>query len=208
MNYTKKKMTEVADNPRGFWGKKMLNKMNDRHKGLIKWGLSGIDIEKYRDILDIGCGSGNSLSMMYHKNKKAHFFGVDYSKDSVKMAKKNNKDAITHRHMQIIHGDVCDLPYKDNSFDLIISVESFYYWKNHKKAMKEISRVMKKNGNLAIILEAHKDIPDPEKYDEIKEMLDMVIPGQEDLEKLFADAGLSLTVEKKDEWIKALGTKL
>lgn len=110
--------------------------------------------------------------------------------------------------MQIIHGDVCDLPYKDNSFDLIISVESFYYWKNHKKAMKEISRVMKKNGNLAIILEAHKDIPDPEKYDEIKEMLDMVIPGQEDLEKLFADAGLSLTVEKKDEWIKALGTKL
>lgn len=91
MNYTKKKMTEVADNPRGFWGKKMLNKMNDRHKGLIKWGLSGIDIEKYRDILDIGCGSGNSLSMMYHKNKKAHFFGVDYSKDSVKMAKKTIK---------------------------------------------------------------------------------------------------------------------
>lgn len=207
MIYSKKKMTEVADNPRGFWGRKMLNRMNDRHKNLIKWGLEGLDLTKYRDVLDIGCGSGNSLDIMYRKNKKAHFFGLDYSKDSVKMAKKNNKDAVSKGHMKIIHGDVCDMPYKNDSFDLIVSVESFYYWKKHEKALSEIARVMKKNGKLVIILEAHKDIPNPEKHDEIKNMLDMLIPGQEDFEKLFEKVGLSLTTEKKEDWIKAIGIK-
>ncbi|MEG0156914.1 MAG: class I SAM-dependent methyltransferase [Anaerovoracaceae bacterium] len=207
MNYSKRKMTQVADNPRGFWGRKMLQRMNDRHKGLIKWGISGIEIPAYQDILDIGCGSGNALSILYHKNKQAHLFGVDYSKDSVKMAKKNNRDAIDKGHMKIVHGNVLDLPYKENTFDLIVSVESFYYWKNHKKALAEISRVMKKNSLLILILEAHFDEEEPEKFKEIEQMLDMFIPKKEELISLLSAVGLQVKIETKGDWIKVMGSK-
>lgn len=207
MNYSKRKMTETAGNPQGFWGRKMLNRMNDRHKGLIKWGLEGTDFSKHRDVLDIGCGSGNALAMMYHKNKKAHYFGVDYSKDSVKIARKNNKEAVERGHIKIAHADVVDMPYKNDSFDLIISIESFYYWKDYEKAAREISRVLKKNGTLIIVLEAHNDVPDPEQYDEIKSMIDnFVVPGEKELAEFFAAAGLSFESVKKDNWIRATGS--
>ncbi|MGI6722675.1 MAG: class I SAM-dependent methyltransferase [Anaerovoracaceae bacterium] len=208
MDYTKKKMTEVADNPRGLWGKKMLARMHDRHGKLIKWGLSDTDLSKYHDILDIGCGSGNALSYMYKQNKKAHYFGIDYSKDAVKTAKKNNRAAVQKGHMKIIHGDVCDMPYRPSSFDLIISVESFYYWKNFDKAMAGIAKVMKKGARLVIILETHADIKDPSKNDEVTGILtDMMIPSKDDFKSLFEAAGLSLEIETSDDWIRATGTR-
>ncbi|MGI6735727.1 MAG: class I SAM-dependent methyltransferase [Anaerovoracaceae bacterium] len=207
MDEKRKNMIKVADNPRGPWGLKMLEHMHTRHRRLIRWGLGDLDCKAHRDVLDIGCGSGNALGFLYRRNKSAHYFGLDYSKDSVKVARRNNREAIRLGHMKIAHGDVCDMPYPDRSFDLIISVESFYYWKDYDRAMREICRVLKKNGTLRIVLEANADAGDAEKYEEEKSLIrNMFIPGEKDFREMFERAGLRCTIERKGDWIRAEGT--
>jgi len=207
MKYTESKMRDVADKPEGFWGRRMLNHMNSRHRELIKWGLAAEDLSQYADVLDIGCGSGNSLAYMYRKNPHAHYFGIDYSKDSVKAAKRNNKEAAAKGHMKVMHGDACDLKFPNCTFDLVVSIESFYYWKDHGRAIREISRVLKKNGIAIIVLEANADVSSKEKYEDIQKKLDMMIPGEDDFRRLYEAAGLAADISENGEWIRAVGTK-
>ena len=201
MDENRKKMIETAGNPTGFWGKKMLDHMHTRHMELIQWGLNETDINQYNNVLDIGCGSGNALGYMYNINPNAHYAGLDYSKDSVVRAQSNNRRAVFRGQMKIITGNVCAMPYPDDAFDLIVSVESFYYWKDYDAALAEIKRVLKKDGKVLIILEAHHNTPHPEEYDEMTEVLDMFIGTRKELETMFEKAGFTVNVKEKEDWI-------
>lgn len=204
-----RKMVEVADNPRGAWGRKMLEKMNTGHMKLINWGFENIDMNVFDRILDIGCGSGNSLAMMYAENQEAYYEGIDISEVSVKAAKENNVSAIRTGHMNVRLGNVTDVPYAAEIFDLAVTVESFYYWKEYDKAMDEVARVLKPTGKFLVILEAHGDSDDPERHKEITDILkDMYIPGEADFRKIFSAAGFEAEIKKSGDWIKVLGVKV
>lgn len=43
-------------------------------------------------------------------------------------------------------GDCCCLPFKDNTFNIITSVNTIYFWQNTEKGMSEIYRVLKPGG--------------------------------------------------------------
>ena len=149
---------------------------------LINWGFENIDMNVFDRILDIGCGSGNSLAMMYAENQEAYYEGIDISEVSVKAAKENNVSAIRTDHMNVRLGNVTDMPYAAEIFDLAVTVESFYYWKEYDKAMDEVARVLKPTGKFLVILEAHGDSDDPERHKEITDILkDMYILGEADV---------------------------
>ncbi len=83
-------------------------------------------------ILDLGCGNKPS----YHKHIKGKIICFDKFKN------------------KIIHvvGDVDKLPFKANSFDKVISVNSLYYFKNPFNVVKDLHKILKKNGKLVLVL--------------------------------------------------------
>lgn len=96
-------------------------------------------------ILDIGCGKGYLLYDFLKVLPNAKVFGLDKSKYAIEHSKKEIKDNITF-------GSATYLPWPDNYFDLVISINTLHCLHNYDldKALKEMQRVGKKNKYLCV----------------------------------------------------------
>lgn len=96
-----------------------------------------IKAKKGDRLLDIGCGSGYSLNQLKDKFKEK--MGIDISPESLKMAKK-------YTQAKLIKGNAAKLPFRNNYFDWIISLDAFEHIKDNNKAIKEVYRTLKQKG--------------------------------------------------------------
>lgn len=100
---------------------------------------------KVKTILDLGCGVGRNLIPLVKQGFKVS--GIDYAPEAIKQTSK----ILNQKKIKacLIKGDIYKtLPYKDASFDALISVQVIQhsYEKDLIKAVKEIYRVLKPNG--------------------------------------------------------------
>ena len=103
--------------------------------------LNAINNIHFNKILDLGCGTGIILKEISSKNSSVELFGLDLSENMIAQATRRLGTAA-----KLTVGDAENLPYLDNTFDLVCCVESFHHYPNPKKALSEINRVLKKGG--------------------------------------------------------------
>ena len=127
---TQEEVTRIGNprKPEGTKGEEMLERMNQSHYEVTGWALSYWEIQEDDRVLDIGCGGGATLHRMAEKVTSGHVTGVDYSDVSVETSRRNNEKNIKSGKMDVLEGSVENLPFADDSFDKIITVESFYFW--------------------------------------------------------------------------------
>lgn len=97
-----------------------------------------------KKILDVGCGTGNVLMKLTTK-KDFSLYGLDISEKMIETAKKNLEDKA-----ELKVGDSEDMPWGDNSFDVVVCNASFHHYPNPEKVLLEMKRVLKNNGTLII----------------------------------------------------------
>ena len=90
-------------------------------------------------VLDLGSGSGRHLT----KIKKGRMYLIDFSKEMIKLARKKAKAKKIPVKFQV--SNISKLPYEKNFFDSAISISALHCLapKEHKRAIKELFRVMK-----------------------------------------------------------------
>lgn len=93
-------------------------------------------------LLDAGCGSGLFSSMAIDTG--AQVIGIDAAPGLLEVARQRNPDN------NFMEEDLEDLPFADNSFDVVTGFNSFQYAGNFEQALNEAKRVLKKNGKLVI----------------------------------------------------------
>lgn len=89
------------------------------------------------EILDFGCGSGLSISMLSEQIPFATFNGVDISEKAVQTAKK--------RGFNVLLLNDSNLPFKDENFDVVVAIFVLHF-SISDHYFKEIFRVLKKTG--------------------------------------------------------------
>lgn len=90
-------------------------------------------------ILDMGCGNGRN--MMYKRN----IIGIDNCEQFVNICKKKG--------LNVLPSDIVSTPFTLESFDYIINIAVFHHLENNcrrKKCLKEMYRLLKKNGEILI----------------------------------------------------------
>lgn len=205
-----------ARNPQGKLGNKLIDKMNVNHEGLAKWSLSHLDISKDNVILDIGCGGGVNVKR-FLKMTENKVYGIDYSELAVEKSIKLNKSAVDEGKCEIIKCSVSNLPFNDNSFDIVTGFETVYFWPDFVNDLKEILRVLKDDGIIFIANEALPKEGD-ERQKELIELLDMNIYSKDELVESLKLSGFSkVTTYLKDskdsftgedaEWICVIAQK-
>ena len=96
-------------------------------------------------ILDVGCGKGFLLFDFTKILPGIEVYGLDISSYAIQNAKPEIKD-------RIVEGSAVSLPYSDNYFDLVISLNTFHNLYNFEliDALREVERVGKKNKYICV----------------------------------------------------------
>lgn len=186
-NYMADEMLLNARKPEGKLGNELIDDMNINHEGLVKWSLNHLDIAEDDVILDVGCGGGVNVER-FLKMTQSKVYGIDYSDLSVERSCELNKAAIDEGRCEIIQASVSDLPFEDNTFDIVTAFETVYFWPDFINDLRQIRRVLKDGGTFFIANEALPNEHD-ERQRHIICLLDMKIYSREELEASLEKAG-------------------
>ncbi len=96
-----------------------------------------------KKILDIGCGTGETLTFLKTIFPNADLFGIDYSSKAVKFSKDRG-------HKNIFKAGANKLPFKKNTFDVILFLDVLEHIDDDFGAIKEAKRVLKSGGKIII----------------------------------------------------------
>jgi len=107
-----------------------------------------IAFQKFKKILDVGCAGGYMANKVNYIFPKSKITGIDVYKESIDYAKKK------YPNINFIVADAHKLPFKDNTFDMVICYETIEHVVNPKKVLAEIKRVMKKNGKALVVMDS------------------------------------------------------
>jgi SAM-dependent methyltransferase len=198
--------------PAGLLGRFILWNMNSRHSKVTDWGLSHISIGTHDSILDVGCGGGRTVSKLAAIATEGKVRGLDYSKESVAVASRINREWIKMGRVEIREGTVSQLPFPDAVFDLVTAVETHFWWPDLSAGMREVLRVLKPGGTLIIIAEIYRGAQTAtaklaEKY---LPLSGMALLSVDEHRELFANTGYSdiqVITEPRKGWICGVGRK-
>jgi len=91
-------------------------------------------------VLDVGCGRGDPTKML--SGKCDYIIGVDVSNvfDRSKIS----------ANLDFLQADALNLPFKDESFDAVVSFDVIEHVQDDLKFLREIKRVLKRGGKLLL----------------------------------------------------------
>ncbi len=100
-------------------------------------------------VLDLACGTGDVLLEIEHRRGGASVLGSDFCHPMLVEAQR--KIAAQRLHSPLFEADALALPLADNSLDLITIAFGFRNLANYENGLRELNRVLKPGGMLAIL---------------------------------------------------------
>lgn len=168
----------------------------------LKQIVNGLGINRGSAVLDVGSGNGVLLPILQQAmSGEGSIVTIDISEKMLQKARAKGSDHIVN-HLQ---ADACALPLITATFDFVICYSSFPHFNDKPAALRELYRVLKKGGLIAIshtasreeINELHRNIGGVVK--------DHIIPQEKDLRQMLQQAGF-VAVEIRDRRDSYLAT--
>ncbi|MDP3740036.1 MAG: class I SAM-dependent methyltransferase [Hyphomonadaceae bacterium] len=119
--------------------------------------IEALGINEGDRILDVGCGHGRSLAVLAARAPKGRVTGVDPSALMVDIAVRRNRDLVKARRVTVAMAEVDALPFPDSSIDKALCVHVLYFWDSLDAGLREIARVLKPGGRLALVFRSAAD---------------------------------------------------
>jgi SAM-dependent methyltransferase len=109
--------------------------------GLYLFMLNHITLDE-KDIIEIGCGRGGGCSLIREKFKAARVVGTDISSGNIKKCKSRYKS----HDIEFLRGDAEKQQFPDNSFDIVLNVESSHCYPSKKDFLSNVSSILRPGG--------------------------------------------------------------
>lgn len=149
----------------------------NKHSEFLKQQLSGCH---NNSVLELACGSGNLSKLLPADNS---YTGIDISPGLIKSAlKKFTKK--NFKNFEFYISDAAELPFSNCSFEICICNLSFNFFSDADKVIKEIHRILRKNGTF------YCSVPVPEKKPEGSIIRGNLL-SEKEFEKIFHDNGFN-----------------
>ena len=121
------------------------NMNRDKNNRYLDAALAGIGADFSGELLEVPVGTGVLTMPVYQRLPQAQITCLDYSEEMMAVAKRRAK-ARGLDHIHFTKGDVGALPFADQSFDLVLSLNGFHAFPDKEAAYQEVWRVLKPGG--------------------------------------------------------------
>jgi ubiquinone/menaquinone biosynthesis C-methylase UbiE len=135
--------------------------MEQHHLYITEQAVRRMDLRPGERVLDLGCGAGwatRLLARLVGDGPRGHgqVVGLDISDEMIRRARATSRE---FENIMFVWGSAEKIPWEENYFDKVLSVESFYYYPDQDRALNELFRVMAPRGRLFILINLYKDNP-------------------------------------------------
>ena len=135
--------------------------MEKHHISITEQTIRRMDLRPGERVLDLSCGVGWATRLMARMvgDGPAGFgqvVGVDIADEMIRRARGASKD---FDNVLFVWGSAQQIPWEENFFDKVLSVEAFYYYPDQERVLAELFRVMAPRGRLFILINLYKDNP-------------------------------------------------
>jgi len=101
-------------------------------------------------VLDLCCGTGD-LALSLARHAKARILGADFSHSMLTRAQEKAGSANGATPLPLFEADALRLPVAEESLDLVTTAFGFRNLANYEEGLREVFRVLKRGGSLAIL---------------------------------------------------------
>lgn len=111
-------------------------------RSLIRSIIDKLKLPPDASILDVGTSTGTNLRLLKEMGF-TNFLGLDRSPEAIHWCAEKGLGTVRQ-------GDVCAIPFSDESFDLVLATDIIEHVDDDLKALQELQRVLKKSGRIVI----------------------------------------------------------
>ena len=112
--------------------------------------IETLDVRPDDKVLEVGFGPGVAIQLLLHRVPAGTVAGIDYSQEMVRQAAARNAVALRNRRVDLRYGSVERLPFADETFDKALAINSMQTWSDAGTGLREIHRVLKHRGHVAL----------------------------------------------------------
>ncbi len=134
----------------GYWTRKGMSYV-EAAENLVQTIGEVAGVNDQSQILDVGCGMGTQdVYLVKHFNPQS-IDAVDVTWKHIERARvRAKKEGISEEQVRFSHGSAVKMPFKDDTFSHVISIEAPEHFDTREKFFYEAYRVMKPGGIFAI----------------------------------------------------------
>lgn len=120
-----------------------LNVIDGAHE-FYPYTASCLPMHENAEVLDLGCGTGLELGFYFKYNPTAKVTGIDLAESMLEVLKNKFSD----KELNAICGSYFDIPFGEECYDAVVSVESLHHFTKEKKTAlyKKVFQALKKGG--------------------------------------------------------------
>jgi len=147
-----KKMAQQLRKPEGEDGLKVGKTMNAGNLQMNMQSIKELNATTNEHILEIGMGNGFFVKDIIGSDESIKYTGCDFSPAMIEEASNINKEFINRGQVEFNLANAEELPFKNETFDKVLTVNTLYFWDNITGVFNEIKRVLKPKGELVITI--------------------------------------------------------
>lgn len=151
--------------PRGIIGTYIGEKMVRQHKTETNWSIELMNIQQGHRILELGCGAGYAIKLIFEEDLAEEIVGLDISPTIIRSARIRNKKAINEKRVKLVQANFNKLPFTNENFNTVFSIQTIYFWTDITTTLSEIYRVLKPKG---VVILTFSDGKEDETWDSIR----------------------------------------
>lgn len=96
-----------------------------------------------RDVLEVGSGRGGGAAWLHRIHRPRSYTAMDFSRNAIRLCKRNyQQDGLV-----FAHGDAESIPFLENTFDIVINVESSHCYQSMAAFLANVKRVLRPGGH-------------------------------------------------------------
>jgi ubiquinone/menaquinone biosynthesis C-methylase UbiE len=133
--------------------------MEIHHSSIAEQTIRVMDIKPGERVLDLGCGTGWATRWLARlaaggPRGSGQAVGLDVSGEMVRRAREQAGD---FDNLLFVWGSAQEIPWEEDYFDKVLSIESFYYYPDQDRVLAELFRVLAPRGRFFILINLYRD---------------------------------------------------